>query len=419
MEDDDACELTRTKRGEQARQELADEERSHERPRRRTGGGLEEQPPAESAKCVGRGEDGERRREPDGIALAKGVEERVEVDVAEREVCEDDRRGEPGEQKNGAKPRRHDVVRYGVARRNMTTAPTEASARRSSVGAPMTALVRAEPGRRRDVVLGIFTALAALVIACVGIKVWRGDLDVPFAYREETQYYLMLAKAMDDHGGYFENPSLGAPFGQELYDYAVGTDRLNLDLLRLLEFVFGGAAAAVNLFFLLTFPLAAAAAFLVFRLLGIARAPAVLAALLFALLPYHFERGEGNLFLTAYWVVPLGAYLVLATLGGDVVLGGAGALALLVGVVLIHLSPSIAYRSSNGANELSERHWRESELYALKLSDLVFPIDLHRLEPLARFTADYKAATMIRSEPMALGPVAAARFLALLIAALV
>ena len=42
----------------------------------------------------------------------------------------------------------------------------------------------------------------------------------------------------------------------------------------------------------------------------------MVAALLFALAPYHFERGEGNLFLTAYWVVPLGAYLVLATLGG-------------------------------------------------------------------------------------------------------
>src|SRR5918999_6498998 len=228
----------------------------------------------------------------------------------------------------------------------------------------------------------------------------------------------MLAKWMEDHGGCFENPSLGAPFGQELYDYAVGTDRLNLDLLRLFG-LFGSPAAAVNLFFLLTFPLAAAAAFLVFRLLGIARAPAVLCSLLFALLPYHFQRGEVNLFLTAYWVVPLGAYLVLATLGGEplfrrregvtglrayvsratlltvgfclavastgvyyavftalllagailialvarlgraVVLGGAGALALLVGVVLVHLSPSIAYRWDHGANELSERHWRE------------------------------------------------------------
>ena len=336
-----------------------------------------------------------------------------------------------------------------------------------------------EHGRGRDVVVGVLTAVAALVLACLALKVWRGDLDVPFAYEQETQYYLMLAKAMEDHGGYFENPSLGAPFGQELQDFAVGTDRLNLDLLRLFGLVFGSPAAAVNVFFLLSFPLAAAAAFLVFRMLGVARAAAVVCALLFALAPYHFERGEGNLFLSAYWVVPLGAFLVLATLAGDAlfrrregargllayasgrtlltvafclvvastgiyyaaftalllagatliallarvgrhaVVGGVICLALILAVVLLHLSPSIAYRWANGANPGAERHARESEVFALKLSDLVFPVDLHRVEPLARFVADYKAATPIRSEPMALGPVAAAGFIGLLLVGLI
>jgi hypothetical protein len=358
----------------------------------------------------------------------------------------------------------------------VTTLPTEVRSRRT-VGAPIRALVRVKHGGRRDILVGALTAVAALVLACLALKVWRGDLHVPFAYQQETQYYLMLAKAMEDHGGYYENPSLGAPFGQDLHDFAVGTDRLNLDLLRLLGLVFGNPAAAVNLFFLLTFPLAAAAAYAVFRLLSVARAGAVICALLFALAPYHFERGEGNLFLSAYWVVPLGAYLILATLTGDplfrrrdgagglayasgrtlmtvafclavastgiyyaaftalllmgatlialvarvgraAVAGGLISLALILVVVIVHLSPSIAYRWANDVNAASERHPRESEIFALKLSDLVFPIDLHRVEPLARFTAEYKAATPIRSEPMALGPVAAAGFIALLIAAL-
>jgi hypothetical protein len=366
---------------------------------------------------------------------------------------------------------------YATASSEMTTVPTQVRSGRS-VGAPMRALVRAERSRGWDVLLGVLTAIAALVLAVLALKVWRGDLDVPFAYEQETQYYLMLAKAMEDHGGYFENPSLGAPFGQELQDFAVGTDRLNLDLLRLLGLL-GSPALAVNLFFLLTFPLAAAAAFLAFRLLGVARAAAVVCSLLFALAPYHFERGEGNLFLSAYWVVPLGAYLVLATLAGEplfrrregatgplawasgrtlmtvafclavastglyyaaftslllagaalialvarigraAVAGAAICLALILAVVLVHLSPSLAYRWDNGANPGAERHPRESEVFALKFSDLVFPVDLHRLEPFARFVADYKAATPIRSEPMALGPIAAAGFVGLLIVGLV
>jgi hypothetical protein len=341
----------------------------------------------------------------------------------------------------------------------------------------MQPVVRVEHPLRRDLVVGALAALAALVLACLALKVWRGELGIPFSYREETQYYLMLAKSIEDHGGYFENPSLGAPFGQELYDFAVGTDRLNLDLLRFL-LLFGSPAAAVNIFFLLTFPLAAAAAYLVFRLLGVSRAGGVISALLFALAPYHFERGEGNLFLTAYWVVPLGAWLVLATMTGDqlfrrregasvwraygswrtlmtiafcvavastgiyyavftllllagatlvalvarvgrvAVAGGAISFALILAVLLVHLAPSIAYRSENGENRAAERHPRESELFALKLSNLLFPIDLHRIESLARFTDEYKAASPIRSESMGLGPVAAAGFLALLLVAL-
>src|ERR671910_3444474 len=195
------------------------------------------------------------------------------------------------------------------------TLRTDAPSRRS-VGAPMQPVVCVERPLRRDLMVGALVALAALVLACLALKVWRGDLGVPFSDREETQYYLMLAKSIDDHGGYFEKPSLGAPFGQDLHDFAVGTDRLNLDVLRVLG-LFATPAAVVNLFFLLTFPLVAAAAFAVFRLLGISRAAGAVCALLFALAPYHFERAEGNLFLSAYWVVPLGVWLVLATLAGQ------------------------------------------------------------------------------------------------------
>ena len=63
-----------------------------------------------------------------------------------------------------------------------------------------------------------------------------------------------------------------------------------------------------------TFPLAALTAFLVLRRLGVGPPGAFAASVLFALLPYHFLRGEDHLFLAAYWAVPLGCFLVLSVL---------------------------------------------------------------------------------------------------------
>ena len=79
-----------------------------------------------------------------------------------------------------------------------------------------------------ELLWAVATALLAVLLACLVIRVWRGELGIPFVNRGETQYNLMLAKSMRDHGSYNVNPSLGAPFGLKLYDYEVGTDQLNL-----------------------------------------------------------------------------------------------------------------------------------------------------------------------------------------------
>jgi hypothetical protein len=344
------------------------------------------------------------------------------------------------------------------------------------------ARVRVRPASelRTDVLVGAGASLLALLLAMLVLRVWRGSLAVPFDYERETLYYLMLVKGLLDHGGAFENPSLGAPFGLDLHDYAIGTDRLNLELLRLLGLVLGGPAEAVNAFYLLTFALAAGAAYLCFRLVAVARPPAVVCATLFALAPYHFSRGQEHLFLSAYWVVPLGAYLVLATLAGEplyrrrpgasgvrafaagrtllavvfavaaasagvyyaaftllllgaatfvallagrgrvAVASGVGSMALMVAVLALHLAPTVAYRFEHGVNPATVRPRTESELYALKLSDLVFPVEQHRLRPLADFTDRYRRTTPIRSEGgQALGAVGAVGFAGLVALGLV
>jgi hypothetical protein len=308
-----------------------------------------------------------------------------------------------------------------------------------------------------DAGLMLGTAGLAGFLGCVVLKIWRAHLDVPFAYVWDANQFGMYIKEILDHGWYYRNPNLGAPFGQQLYDYPnVSTDNLQALFIKLLGVVSSDWATVMNVYFVLTFPLAAATAYLAFRRLGATPAPSIVCATLFALLPYHFARGEHHLFYSGYFAVPIGAYLALAVVAGKplfarrrdgrgrtpfayaslrslmivalcavvavasgaayyavftVLLVAAGMLAALLtgrdkralvtgGVVILvigavmaaNLAPSFVYRAKHGTNQLAgQRSWKESEFQALKLTQLVLPIEHHRIGKLARLSAKYAA----------------------------
>ena len=296
--------------------------------------------------------------------------------------------------------------------------------------------------RRTDLLLGGAAALLALVAAVTVLELWDGGLHVPFTYSGDGILNLSLIKSVIDHGGYLENPDLGAPQGQELYDYPVASgETLNLVLFWLGGLFTNDPAVVMNLFFLLTFPLAALAAFLVLRLLPVSPPVALVFAVLYALLPYHFLRGEVHLFLSAYYAVPLGAYLVIAVLRGDrlfgrwrrtlltaaiclvvaassgsfyyssftvllvatagllvlvarreraAVVAAGGVIGLILAFSAIQLAPTIVYRLVHGTNdEVAKRYWFESENYSLKLTNLVLPIEHHRIGKIAKTREEY------------------------------
>ena len=282
---------------------------------------------------------------------------------------------------------------------------------------------------------------AAAVLASVGavvfLELWDADLRVPFAYSGDATLNLMLIKDAMERTWFYANPELGAPGKQLLYDYPVlSGDALPVAFFRVAGLFTDNAGLVMNLFFLVGFPLTAAVAYLVLRQLGVGRDVALVVAVLYTLLPYHFMRGEVHLFLAAYWVVPLGALLALAVLNGRLRIGlvaaglaalvalasgsfyysaftvllvavaallrlaatrewrallpGVFVVAVLLAVSLAQLGPTIAYRVRHGTNdEVAKRYWFESENYALKITQLVLPVDGHRIDRLARRKAEY------------------------------
>jgi hypothetical protein len=301
----------------------------------------------------------------------------------------------------------------------------------------------------------VAVGLLALVAAAWVMQLWRANLSSPFRYTEldDTKFYLMLIRSIIRHGSFEAGSSLGAPFGQQLADFPQGADNLNFLIIRGLTLFSSNPALIDNLFFLLTFPLTGATAFLAMRKLAVAPGPATVGAVLFALLPYHFYRGDSQLLLSAYYSVPLSAYLFLSIFLGDsrfrrrdapgnrafawlssrtlstvllcavtassglyyaafaLVLLSAGALValvagrgraavestlgcvLLIGVFLVaNLSPSLIYRAEHGANPLIARNLTDTELLALKPAQLLLPVQGDRLPFLENLNSEYAKA---------------------------
>jgi hypothetical protein len=289
----------------------------------------------------------------------------------------------------------------------------------------------------RDAWFAGLAGLLSLLGAVLGLELWRADLGVPLDYFGDVNLQHLLLRDAIEQGWYFQNDRLGAPDGLQLYDYPVlNGDTLSVVVAWVLGHVGFGSAAVMNLLFVLSFPAVGVAAHLVLRRIGAEPWAALVCSVLYAVLPFHFIRGETHLFLSTYFAVPVGAYLALAVLDGErlrtltavglavlvavasgsfyysaftvlLVVAAAAARALvrrerapllagglvvgvIVAVSLVQLAPTIVYRIDHGTNDqVAKRFTFESEVYSLKLTQLVLPIDDHRLEPLARVKKRY------------------------------
>ncbi len=327
-----------------------------------------------------------------------------------------------------------------------------------------------EPSTRRrpptELLWGLATAVVAIAIAIVDLKLWRIDAHVPiFGANGDGAYYLATVKDVVENGWFWRNPDLAAPFGQVNYDFAAPFgDFVHYLVVSVLGFVLGDPVVVFNAFFLLCFALIAVIAYAVLRDLGAARPVALVVAILFAFLPYHMLRNQTHLFLTAYYSIPVAVWLVVTLAEGRrvidrsaprrtalvvagcllvgaasnyyavfallsllavipvaalarrsrrIALQGAAVVALVGASFVLCHAPAIIYPLGHGANTaVADRGPEESERYALTLGRLVIPRPNHRIGALANHGRVYDAHTPLKSEGAdpALGSVATLGF---------
>ena len=302
---------------------------------------------------------------------------------------------------------------------------------------------------------------AASLLAVVFLQLWRGEFAAPWEYGRDALQNLMIVQSLIEQPWYLENDRLGAPFGQELYDFpVVAGATFHIALIKLIALFSDNPGTVANVFFLFGFPLTALTTFLVLRRLAVGRALAAAGGVIFALTPYHFFRGEVHLFLAAYYSVPVGAWLAIAVLRGDtlfrrrddrrgvrawltsttlvtlaacvflgsaevyyallalILIGTAIVLALLSptgrraalgglvvtlvigGVVVLNHAPTLIHNAREGSNEevSRQRILLLMENYSLKPVRLLLPVTEHRVEPLAELTRRYDGKTVTQLE---------------------
>jgi phosphoglycerol transferase len=186
----------------------------------------------------------------------------------------------------------------------------------------VTAALRRRGGAPTDKVFPVANWLAAVqaatvaamawVWAAVAYRLWDASLRVPL-YQDQSDARLIanLIKNTIDHGWYQTNPHLGAPFGQELYDFPHGGETWQLTAIKGLSLFIKDYGLLMNVYYLAGFGLTAAAAFLVLRHLRFSYWASAVMSLVYTFLPFHMAHGESHMFRSSYWFAPLACLVLL------------------------------------------------------------------------------------------------------------
>jgi hypothetical protein len=270
---------------------------------------------------------------------------------------------------------------------------------------------------------------------------WRRDFRVPLGFSSDSLVALMQSKSTVDNGWWWSNPMLSAPF---VFDALAFPANSNVDqaIVWAVSRLVRNPAGAVTLAWMIMVVLSGLTASWCMRRLGASAVSSFVTGTLFALSPYAFYRNIDHFWMVIYLVpFPCSAALLLisgrrpegwfwkgqgALLAGCCLLGfnyvyyaffgcffigiaaivgslahrnariaGAGAIcvALIAGSTLLNLAPSLYSWSRHGRPTiLREKIPAESEVYGLKIRQLISPVFQHSFPPFRWWTQKEAAA---------------------------
>jgi len=309
------------------------------------------------------------------------------------------------------------------------------------------------------------------------LKLRQSNLwSIPWGYSGDAFIYSYIIKAVITKGWFWTNDSLSMPGVLLFRDYPY-PDNIQFLLMRVIGWFTGNYARTMNVFYLLTYPLTTVCTLYVLRRFGISYVPAVMVSLLYNFSYYHIHRGIHHMMYGTYYMIPLMVMVMLWALSGELQLkaqdasdetrkahkrkwiitvliclfvGSTGcayypffALTLLASVglvmvfrqrsvralalpgilaglvfsaLLLNVTPTLIFRYQYGSVGLGKRVPAESEIYGMKVAQLLIPINEHRIKGLNKFREKYNRESPLNTENGAasLGFIGSAGFLVLI-----
>lgn len=310
-------------------------------------------------------------------------------------------------------------------------------------------------------------------------RLQRADLTAPLCPpRNDSAALLSLVTTVHEAGWPWRVTRVGAPGAAERYDYPL-PEHIHYLTIRALSWATGDPFVTFNLWCLLSYPVTAVCAMVVLRACDLSHPMAFALALVYTFLPYHAGRVFSHTMLAYYHTVPLvllpAIWITLgrlpffgpmddagrravavwnATTGWTVMLGtvvaatspyyaffgcfflavagtyrslaesswrpfGAGLLsaAVVSAAGFLCSLPFILAQRENGPNPaVAHRHSNESEVYCLKVTQLLLPAGDHRIQALGYVTRLYNTDAPHSNEnrDSTLGTIGAIGFVVLL-----
>lgn len=319
-------------------------------------------------------------------------------------------------------------------------------------------------------------SIIVFITASLLMSNWPAGLipntQYPYLYSSDGIFNAQWSKRLIE-GWSFNSALSGYPFGSNYFDFP-SSDAGNHAALKILGIIFGSYQASLNLYFLLGFAVCFSVSYAVFRAINLSRLFSIAGAVIFIFLPFHLLRLE-HLFYTWYFVVPVYFYygyrifssrppfmeseaswksraidalllMVMASFGvyyaffgvivfavsgiagaiqqksKKTVLSGIAAIFFVASGVFVNVLPNIVNIYKYGRNpEVATRAPAESEVYGLKLTQMLLPRPDHRSDRMANLTKSYSENFPLVTEnyKSSLGTIGAVGFISILCVAFI